>query len=128
MIKEYIPIRDNINFKFQSNGFNLLVSIMAVILIAVYLFGVINFLNHGHHAFGVTREHPWGFLVAAYEFFVAVSMGSIAIASAGLFFNIEIIKPLIKRLLPGMRFLHLSGAVSYSLFLICMDLTQRLWI
>jgi len=114
-MNELIPLKDNINFKFKLSGFNLLLAVSAIVLSLIYANGVINFLTHGHHAFGVTREHPWGFLVAAYEFFVAISMGSIAIGSAGLFFEIDTIKPLVKRLL---IFGFLSLIAGFSVFLL----------
>jgi molybdopterin-containing oxidoreductase family membrane subunit len=114
-LKQMIQVKDDISFKFTPTAFNSILAVLTIGLLAMYVYGVINFLNHGHHAFGVSREHPWGFLVAAYEFFVAVSMGSIAIASAGLFFNIEIIKPLIKRLLVFGLLSLISG---FSVFLL----------
>jgi len=114
-LKQMIQIKDDISLKFTPTAFSSILAVLTIGLLAMYIYGVINFLNHGHHAFGITREHPWGFLVAAYEFFVAVSMGSIAIASAGLFFNIEIIKPLIKRLLVFGLLSLISG---FSVFLL----------
>jgi len=115
MLKEYLPLNDNISFTFKPNGINMLLAVVSGVLILAYLYGVGNFLAHGHHAFGVTREHPWGFLVSAYEFFVAISMGLIAIASAGLFFDIKELKPLIKRMLV---FGFLSLISGFSVFLL----------
>jgi len=98
-LNDYLPLKENISFGFEKNAITLAIATMTIALIAFYLYGVSNFFAHGHHAFNVTREHPWGFLVASYEFFVALAMGSIVTAASGIFFEIDIIKPLIKRLL-----------------------------
>ena len=98
-LKDYIPLRDKISLKPQLNGINLLFIVASLVLIGVYLYGVVGFLLHGHHAYNVTREHPWGFLVSAYEFFVALSMGTIAIAASAVFFDIKALKPIVKRAL-----------------------------
>ena len=98
-LKDFIPLRDKISLKPDFSGINSLFVVAALVLIGVYLLGVIGFLQHGHHAFNTTREHPWGFLVSAYEFFVALSMGTIAIASSAIFFDIKALKPIAKRAL-----------------------------
>jgi molybdopterin-containing oxidoreductase family membrane subunit len=98
-LKDYIPLRDSISLMPKMSGINLLFIVASLVLIGVYLFGVVGFLQHGHHAYNVTREHPWGFLVSAYEFFVALSMGTIAIAASGVFFDIKALKPIVKRAL-----------------------------
>jgi len=115
MLKKYLPLNDNISFKFKPSGLNILLALISTGLFLIYLYGVSNFLVHGHHAFGTTREHPWGFLVSAYEFFVAISMGLIAIASSALFFDIEELKPLVKRML---IFGFLSLISGFSVFLL----------
>jgi molybdopterin-containing oxidoreductase family membrane subunit len=98
-IKDYLPMRDDINFRFEKSGINMLLAIITLFLLALYLYGVLGFLQHGHHSFNTTRTHPWGFLVSSYEFFVALSMGTIALASSAIFFEIEAMKPLVKRML-----------------------------
>ncbi len=99
LIKDIIPFREDITLKYELNFVNLLITILALGLIGFYLYGVLNFLLHGHHSYNVTRTHPWGFLVASYEFFVAIAMGSVVIGASAIFFEIDILKPLIKRLL-----------------------------
>jgi len=98
-LNDYIPLKNNISFKLESTPVNMLLALVTAGLIFFYLYGVMHFFEHGHHAYNVTRTHPWGFLVAAYEFFVAIAMGSIVVAASGIFFDIKIITPLIKRLL-----------------------------
>ena len=98
-LNDYLPLKENISLGFEKTPVTIALAGITIALILFYLYGVVNFFAHGHHAYNVTREHPWGFLVASYEFFVAVAMGSIVTAASGIFFEIEVIKPLIKRLL-----------------------------
>ena len=98
-LNDYLPLKENISLGFEKTPITIAIAGVTIALILFYLYGVANFFAHGHHAYNVTREHPWGFLVASYEFFVAVAMGSIVTAASGIFFEIEVIKPLIKRLL-----------------------------
>jgi len=98
-LNDYLPLKENISLGFEKTPITMAIAGVTIALILFYLYGVANFFAHGHHAYNVTREHPWGFLVASYEFFVAVAMGSIVTAASGIFFEIEVIKPLIKRLL-----------------------------
>ncbi len=98
-LSDYLPFKEKISLGFKITPVTLLLALITVGLILFYLYGVMNFFAHGHHAYNVTREHPWGFLVASYEFFVAVAMGSIVTAASGIFFDIKVIKPLTKRLL-----------------------------
>jgi len=98
-ISDYIPLKESISFRLAPTPVNIVLALITAGLIFFYLYGVMHFFEHGHHAYNVTRTHPWGFLVAAYEFFVAIAMGSIVVAASGIFFDIHVISPLIKRLL-----------------------------
>jgi len=98
-IRDYIPLKEEISFGFRPTPANLGLALLTVLLLAAYLYGVVGFLLHGHHAYNVSREHPWGFLVSAYEFFVALSMGTLAIAASAIFFDIKALKPLTMRML-----------------------------
>jgi Ni/Fe-hydrogenase subunit HybB-like protein len=52
----------------------------------------------GHeHTFGVTREVPWGMLIAAYVFFVVTSTGLCIVSSIGHVFGFENFNPIAKR-------------------------------
>jgi Ni/Fe-hydrogenase subunit HybB-like protein len=52
----------------------------------------------GHeHAYGITREVPWGLLIATYVFFVVTSTGLCLVSSIGHVFNVESLKPIAKR-------------------------------
>jgi len=54
------------------------------------------FIGH-EHAYGVTREVPWGLMLAAYVFFVVTSTGLCLVSSIGHVFGIESFKPIAKR-------------------------------
>ena len=49
---------------FEKTPVNMLIAVLVVSFIAMFVVGVATFLSHGHHAYGVTREHPWGLLIA----------------------------------------------------------------
>jgi molybdopterin-containing oxidoreductase family membrane subunit len=68
---------------------NKIVGIVGIILVVVYLIGAAIALMHGHHAYGVTRQHPWGLLIAMYIFFVGTSTGLAIIGSFGHVFGIK---------------------------------------
>ncbi len=52
----------------------------------------------GHeHTFGVSREVPWGILIAAYVFFVVTSTGLCIVSSIGHVFGFKNFNPIAKR-------------------------------
>ncbi len=116
-ITNIIPIKDftlKSLIAFKKTPLNILVFLTMIALLGFYGFGVLEFLKHSHEAYNTTREHPWGFLVSAYEFFVALSMGTIAIAASAIFFNISALKPLVTRMLV---FGLLALVAGFSVFL-----------
>jgi len=50
-----------------------------------------------HHAYGVTREIPWGILIAAYVFFVVTSTGLCIVSAIGHIFAIKSFLPISQR-------------------------------
>ena len=50
-----------------------------------------------HHAFGTTREVPWGLLITPYFFFACMSTGLCIIASLGQVFQVNSFKSLVPR-------------------------------
>jgi Ni/Fe-hydrogenase subunit HybB-like protein len=80
-----------------SGKYNLTVGILALLT----LIGVgagIHSLWVGHdHTFGVTREVPWGILIAAYVFFVVTSTGLCIVSSVGHVFGFKNFNPIAKR-------------------------------
>ena len=60
---------------FEKSPVNLLLATAMIGMVILFLTGVAIYLAHGHHAYNVTREHPWGLLIAVYIFFVVSSTG-----------------------------------------------------
>ncbi|MFV0437147.1 MAG: NrfD/PsrC family molybdoenzyme membrane anchor subunit [Desulfopila sp.] len=54
------------------------------------------YLGH-EHTFGVSREVPWGLLIAAYVFFVVTSTGLCIVSSVGHVFGFKGFQPIAKR-------------------------------
>jgi len=76
-------------FDFEKSFVNLLAIAVTVVLLVMFVVGVGNYLLHGHHVFNVTREHPWGLLIATYIFFVVSSTGLCIVGSLGDVFKFE---------------------------------------
>jgi len=83
--------------------------IPAIVLTALFFIGVIIYLIHGHHAYGVTREHPWGLLIAMYIFFVVSSTGLCIVGSFGDVFGFKDYMAVSKRAIFGSIITILSG-------------------
>jgi molybdopterin-containing oxidoreductase family membrane subunit len=56
---------------------------------------------HGHHAYAVTKQHPWGLIIAMYVFFVVSSTGLCIISSFGHVFGIKEFEIIGKRAIIG---------------------------
>jgi molybdopterin-containing oxidoreductase family membrane subunit len=102
-IKEFITsipvnkvgVKDLLSFE-KTPG-NLIVAAMTVIFLIMFVIGVGTYLVHGHHAYGVTREHPWGLLIAVYIFFVVSSTGMCIVGSLGDVFGFKNFEAISKR-------------------------------
>ncbi|PID75460.1 MAG: polysulfide reductase [Deltaproteobacteria bacterium] len=75
---------------------------VAIVLLGLLtLIGVgagVHSLYVGHeHTFGISREVPWGVLIAAYVFFVVTSTGLCIVSSVGHVFGFENFNPIAKR-------------------------------
>lgn len=60
-------------------------------------FGVHSIVVGHEHTFGVTRDVPWGVLIAAYVFFVVTSTGLCIVSSVGHVFGFKDFNPIAKR-------------------------------
>ena len=102
-IKEFITsipvnkvgIKDLLGF--EKSPRNLLVAVFTLAFLAMFVVGVATYLIHGHHAYGVTREHPWGLLIAVYIFFVVSSTGMCIVGSLGDVFGFKDYEAISKR-------------------------------
>ena len=88
-------------FFFEKTPLNVLMAIITVGLVAAFFAGVANYILHGHHAYNVTRQHPWGLLISMYVFFVVSSTGLCIISSIGHVFGIKEFQQIGKRAIAG---------------------------
>jgi len=117
---------------------NKLVGLIGFVLLAMYLVGAVIALVHGHHAYGVTREHPWGLLIVMYIFFVGTSTGLAIIGSFGHIFGVKIFNVFglrvtflaIAMLLPGFAIilLEIGHPVTMMIYnMLSPGLTSAIW-
>ncbi|MBE0491442.1 MAG: polysulfide reductase NrfD [Sulfurospirillum sp.] len=100
---------------FRKTPLNLLVAVIGATLLASFVAGAVYFFLHGHHAFNVTRQHPWGLLISMYVFFVVSSTGLCIISSIGHVFGIQEFQQIGKRAIAGAIITLLSGFAVISL-------------
>ncbi len=81
----------------SSRPYNLAVIISGLFAAAGVAFGLHALIIGHEHAYGVTREVPWGLLISTYVFFVVTSTGLCLVSSIGHVFNVESFKPIAKR-------------------------------
>ncbi len=96
-------------FSFEKNTFNIVMAVVTVALIVAFLVGFGNYALHGHHAYGVSKEHPWGLLISMYIFFVVSSTGLCIISSLGHVFHIKSFEFIGKRAIFGAIITIVSG-------------------
>ena len=94
---------------FEKTPRNMLVAVITVGLLALFVVGLAFFFIHGHHAYNVTKEHPWGLLLAVYIFFVVSSTGLCIIGSLGDVFGFKDYMLISKRAIFGSIVTILAG-------------------
>lgn len=108
-----IPTKEDFSMKsllsFEKTPTNILVAVMTLAFIAMFVVGVATYLLHGHHAYNITRQHPWGLLIAVYIFFVVSSTGLCIIGSLGDVFGFKDYMLISKRAIFGSIVTILSG-------------------
>jgi len=102
-----LSIKNLITFK--KTPLNLLVAVIGTLLLAAFVAGSVMYFLHGHHAYNVTRQHPWGLLIAMYVFFVVSSTGLCIISSIGHVFGVKEFQQIGKRAIAGAIITILSG-------------------
>jgi Ni/Fe-hydrogenase subunit HybB-like protein len=80
-----------------SGKYNIAIGLMGLLALVGVAAGFHAFYIGHDHAFGNTREVPWGLLIAAYVFFVVTSTGLCLVSSIGHVFGFEQFKPIAKR-------------------------------
>lgn len=94
-----IGIKDLLNF--EKSPLNLFLAALTLVFLGLFVIGVLFYLLHGHHAYNVTREHPWGLLIAVYIFFVVSSTGLCIVGSLGDVFGFKDYMAISKRAIFG---------------------------
>lgn len=96
-------------FTFKITSLNLLVAVITIGLLSAFMAGAVYYFLHGHHVYNVTRQHPWGLLIAMYVFFVVSSTGLCLISSIGHVFGIKEFQQIGKRAIAGAIITLVSG-------------------
>ncbi len=96
-------------FSFEKTPRNMLLAGLTVLFLGLFVVGSILYLVHGHHAYNVTRQHPWGLLLAVYIFFVVSSTGLCIIGSLGDVFKFKDYELISKRAIFGSIVTILAG-------------------
>jgi len=108
-----IPLKEDFSLKsilgFEKNPVNMLLAVVILAFLAMLVVGVATYLIHGHHAYNVTREHPWGLLIAVYIFFVVSSTGFCIVGSLGDVFGFKDYMMISKRAIFGSIVTILAG-------------------
>ncbi len=108
-----IPLKEDFSLKsilsFEKTPGNILLALSVVAMLAMLVLGISNYLIHSHHAYNVTREHPWGLLIAVYIFFVVSSTGFCIVGSLGDVFGFKDYTMISKRAIFGSIVTILAG-------------------
>jgi len=80
-----------------SGKFQLTLGLMGLLTVVGVAAGVHGLWVGHEHTFGVSREVPWGMLIAAYVFFVVTSTGLCIVSSVGHVFGFKNFMPIAKR-------------------------------
>jgi len=81
----------------SSRGYNTAIALFGLLTAAGIAFGIHSFIAGHEHVYGVTREVPWGLLIATYVFFVVTSTGLCLVSSIGHVFGVQTLMPIAKR-------------------------------
>lgn len=118
MLSKIIPHRKitiKALFEFEKTPLDIFMGILTFLLILAFMIGFVNYVIHGHGAYNLTREHPWGLLIAMYVFFVVSSTGLCIISSLGHVFKIKSFEFIAKRAIFGAIITILTGFIVIGL-------------
>ena len=80
-----------------SRKYNIAVGASALVFLIGLAAGLQSIISGHHQVYAVTREIPWGLLIAAYVFFVVTSTGLCIVSSLGHVFGFKAFNPIAKR-------------------------------
>ncbi|WP_295419989.1 NrfD/PsrC family molybdoenzyme membrane anchor subunit [Sulfurovum sp.] len=108
-----IPLKEDFSLKsilgFEKTPVNMLLALSVIAMLVMLVVGIGNYLIHSHHAYNVTRQHPWGLLIAVYIFFVVSSTGFCIVGSLGDVFGFKDFTMISKRAIFGSIVTILAG-------------------
>lgn len=81
----------------SSGAYDTAIGLFGLLTLLGISFGIHSFISGHEHVYGVSREVPWGLLIAVYVFFVVTSTGLCLVSSIGHVFGVESFKPIAKR-------------------------------
>ena len=81
----------------RSGLYNKMIGLFGLFVLVGIAFGVHAMVIGHEHAYGVTREVPWGLMLAVYVFFVVTSVGLCLVSSIGHVFGVKAFKPIANR-------------------------------
>ncbi len=97
IVAKVLPQEGGLETAGTGSAYNAIIGLFGLLTLIGVAFGVhAMFIGH-EHAYGVTREVPWGLMLAAYVFFVVTSTGLCLVSSIGHVFGFEAFKPIAKR-------------------------------
>lgn len=103
-ISKIIPI-NKVSLKdlitFEKRPSNLIMAIITIALTAFFIVGAVIYFLEGHHAYNVSRQHPWGLIIGMYVFFVVSSTGLCIMSSLGHVFGFKEFEVIGKRAILG---------------------------
>lgn len=103
-ISKIIPI-NKVSLKdlitFEKRPSNLIMAIITIALTAFFIAGAVIYFLEGHHAYNVSRQHPWGLIIGMYVFFVVSSTGLCIMSSLGHVFGFKEFEVIGKRAILG---------------------------
>ncbi|WP_083568377.1 NrfD/PsrC family molybdoenzyme membrane anchor subunit [Arcobacter sp. LA11] len=117
-LKSIIPMKDislKELFSFKKSFSNVTMAILTVVLLALFLAGSVMYFIDGHHAYNISREHPWGLIIAMYVFFVVSSTGLCIMSSIGHVFGIKEFEIIGKRAIIGAIITITTGFIVIAL-------------
>ncbi len=80
-----------------SRAYNAAIALFGLLAAVGVAFGLHSMIVGHEHTYGITREVPWGLLIATYVFFVVTSTGLCLVSSIGHVFGVKTFMPIAKR-------------------------------
>lgn len=96
-INRFLPHQEGGLEGSHSSLYNGAIYCLTVFTVIGIVVGVYGFIIGHEHAYGISREVPWGMMLGGYIFFVIISTGLCLVSSIGHIFGVETFLPIAKR-------------------------------